>query len=310
MHTNWNQTMDRALSSCRTTAVRHLLLVAWLLCFSLLAAAETTSTIRFYPNTSLYSYRWKLLQLALDHTRPQQGPFRLQPHVGALSQSRSILLLENGDIDVLSLPTSAEREVTLRPIRIDILRGILGYRIFLIRKDEQPLFNHLNPQTLPQKITLGFNSQWTDLAILEDNGFKVVTSYNYDGLFAMLAAGRFDAFPRGINEVPGELSKFGALYPNLAAERSLAMFVDFPVYFWVQKNNVKLAARIEHGLRLALADGSFKALFQREHAAVIAQIAHEKRRVIHLHNASSLPGVTHSDTSWWWPQGAAGSHPR
>lgn len=301
--------MARVRPKCLTTTISHYLLLGCLLVVASLASANPIATIRVYPNSPLYSYRWKLLQLALEHTRPHNGPFQLQAYNRELSQSRSILMLQNGDIDVLALPSSPEREAKLRPVRIDILRGILGYRVLLIRKDEQPRFNALDPESLHNKITLGFNSQWADLAILEKNGFKVVTSYNYDGLFAMLAAGRFDAFPRGINEAPGELKKFRTFYPNLALERSLALFVDFPVYFWVSRDNPQLAMRIEQGLRLALADGSFKALFLQEHAAVIAQIAHENRRVIRLHNSTLSSGFAHSDTSWWWHPRSASHRP-
>jgi ABC-type amino acid transport substrate-binding protein len=118
----------------------------------------------------------------------------------------------------------------------------------------------------------------------------------------MLAANRFDAFPRGLNEARRELDERKQNYPQLAIEKSRALYFPYPVYFWVNKNNVALAKRIELGLNRSLADGSFRKLFESYHAAEIAAIKKEKRKVILLDNTILPAGNAKPDTSWWWPK--------
>lgn len=261
--------------------------------------------IHYIPNGDIYEYRWKLLKLVLDHTVETDGPFemtRYERDLGGVSQSRSIVLLKNGDIDVLTFGSNEERETDLRPIKIDILRGMLGYRILLIRKEDEAKFAAMDPKTLNRQVTLGFNSQWADLSILTGNGFRMVTSAGYDNLFYMLAAGRFDAFPRGLNEAAREIADRSQVLPTLTMEKMLALFMDYPVFFWVRKNNIALADRIERGLKLSLADGTFRQLFQRYHAREIEQVKREKRRVVYLRNPFLPPDNPTPDTSWWWKQ--------
>jgi hypothetical protein len=138
------------------------------------------------------------------------------------------------------------------------------------------------------------------------NGFSMVTSSSYENLFGMLIARRFDAFPRGLNEAQRELEARRHIYPQLAVERTLALYFPFPVYFWVNRNNVALARRIERGLRLALADGSFRKLFETYHATEIAKLRREPRRVIQLDNPLLPPGTEPPDTGWWWCEARSG----
>jgi hypothetical protein len=272
------------------------------------ATAEPPTTklvIHYIPGSEIYEYRWKLLELALNHTRATDGPFEMaisDGKLGEISQSRSIVLLKTGNVDVLTFGSNKEREAELRPIKIDVLRGMLGYRILLIRKEDEAKFAALDPNTLSQQISLGFNSQWADLDILTSNGFKVVTSAGYDNLFYMLAAGRFDAFPRGLNEAAREIENRKQELPSLTMEKTLALFANYPVFFWVRKNDAALADRIERGLKLSLADGSFRQLFQHYYAREIEQVKQEKRRVLKLNNPLLPPGSPAPDTSWWWKQ--------
>jgi hypothetical protein len=101
----------------------------------------------------------------------------------------------------------------------------------------------------------------------------MLASIGYESLFEMLAAGRFDAFPRGLNEVGSEMKEQLPRYPGLTLEKTKAIYFPFPVYFWVSKQNTPLARRVLQGLKLAERDGSFKALFLRHHAEAIQLLA-------------------------------------
>ena len=266
------------------------------------AAAETT--LRYFPSGSIYEYRWKLLDIALSYPQEHKEAFRLTPYAEEVTQNRGKLLLQSGAIDVIALGTNDEREAKLLPIKIDILRGIVGFRLLVIRATDQVRIEQMDDQSLRNQLIFGLNDHWADLPIMRANGFSVVTSLDYETLFAMLAAGRFDAFPRGLNEARRELDERKQNYPQLAIEKSKALFFPYPVYFWVNKDNVALAQRIESGLKRALADGSFRKLFQSYHAAEIAALKNEKRHVLRLDNPILPAGTVPPDTSWWWPDDA------
>lgn len=263
------------------------------------AAAETV--IRYFPVGQIYEYRWKLLELALSHTRKEgDDPVRLVPLADDVTQNRGMQMLQAGMIDVIALGTTEEREMQMLPVRIDILRGIVGFRVFVIRAADQERIAAMDEQTLRKELTFGLNSQWADLAILQANGYAVVTSPNYENLFDMLAAGRFDAFTRGLNEADREVAARRGKFPQLAVEQTMALYFPYPVYFWVRKENVALARRIERDLELALADGSFRKLFESYHAKEIEKLAREKRRVIRLDSPILPKSASATDTSWWW----------
>ena len=43
-------------------------------------AIASETLIRYFPSGPIYEYRWKLLELALAHTKEGEGPFRLEPY--------------------------------------------------------------------------------------------------------------------------------------------------------------------------------------------------------------------------------------
>ena len=256
--------------------------------------------LTYFPAGPIYEYRWKLLELALAHTQEGQASTRLTPYTEDVTQNRGVQLLQAGAIDVIALGTSDERELQMTPVKIDISRGIVGFRLFVIRASDQKRIGKMNAQTLRQQLSFGLNSQWVDVSVMRANGFAVETSTNYENLFTMLVAKRFDAFPRGLNEAARELEERKTSYPQLVVEKTKALYFPFPIYFWVKKDNQALAQRIEHGLTLALADGSFRKLFETYYAKEMASLAKEKRLVIRLNNPNLPKGDPEPDTHWWW----------
>lgn len=264
-------------------------------------AAAQTRTLRYFPAGPIYEYRWKLLELALERSsRAGAATFRLEPYGEEVSQNRGVSLLQSGAIQVIALGTNREREAAMLPIRIDILRGIVGYRIFIIDAADQERIARMDDTAFREQLTFGLNSQWADVPVMRANGYTVMTTTDYERLFGMLAARRFDALPRGLNEAELELGERHETYPHLTIEKTRALFFPFPIYFWVNKEDAPLARRIEQGLRAALADGSFRRLFETYHASAIAAMAKEKRRVVRLDNPVLPPGSAPVDTSWWW----------
>jgi len=115
----------------------------------------------------------------------------------------------------------------------------------------------------------------------------------------MLKLKRFDYFPRGINEAWNEIDKKGVNYPELMVEERTALYYPYPVYYFVNKENRELAARIEKGLKIALADGSFKDLFFESHSEIINKANLDDRIIFKLQNPTLPEGTPEPDTSWW-----------
>lgn len=262
-----------------------------------LSAAE--HPLRTFPTGSIYEFRWKLLELVLAHGQDGES-YRLVPYGEDITQNRSVLLVQSGAIDVIALGTNADREARLLPIRIDILKGIIGYRVFLIRASDQARIAGMDDARLKRELTFGLVSDWADLPIMVADGFAVETASHFENLFEMLAAGRFDAFPRGLNEATRDLAEYQGRYPGLALESSKALYFPYPVYFWVSRERPELARRIERGLRLALADGSFHDLFVTYYSKEIALMRRGRRHVLRLPNPNLPPGTEPPETRWWW----------
>lgn len=266
-----------------------------------LPAQAADNVIRYYPSGSIYTYRWALLKLALDHVeKVDHRRYELVPLDDKVTQWRAEQLLSTGKVDVLAFAPNAQRERLLQPVRMDILKGILGYRVFFVRKEDVAIFRGMNPQQFRAGVRLGLNSQWADYPIMKNNGYEVLASIGYESLFEMLVAGRFDAFPRGLNEVGSEMRELLPRYPALTLEKTKAIYFPFPVYFWVGKENTPLAKRILQGLKMAERDGSFKALFLRHHAEAIRLLGENGWQATQIANTELPAGNAKPDTSWWW----------
>ncbi|OUR81716.1 hypothetical protein A9Q77_02035, partial [Marinomonas sp. 42_23_T18] len=232
-----------------------------------------------------HEYYISMLRLALEKTKDIDGEFRLVASKTHMFQSRGLeQLKKNKSVDIIWTMTSKKREAELLPIRIPLLKGLLGHRIFIIRKGEESRFLRINTLAELKQLTAGQGSDWPDTQILKTNGIKVVSSVNYDDLFEMLKYKRFDYFPRGVNEPWAEVKAHQN--SKLMVEKTLLLHYPAPIYFFVNKENANLAHRLERGLRIALKDGSFEQVF-RHHPAnrEVFDLANIKtRKIFKLHN--------------------------
>lgn len=208
-----------------------------------------------------------------------------------------------GALDLLWTTADIETEKALLPIRIPLFKGLLGYRIFIIRKGDQYKFDDITTLDELKRITVGQGRVWSDTRILEANGFKVVKTNKYPGLFYMVDGGRFDAFPRGVHEPFAELEQRPQL--NLVVEKNLMVAYKMPFYFFVSYGNPDLARDIETGLNRAIADGSFDQTFINAPSVqdIIKKANIKQRRVFHLENPT-LTKETPLDRKelWFDPQ--------
>ncbi|MEE1675133.1 transporter substrate-binding domain-containing protein [Agarivorans aestuarii] len=243
------------------------------------------------------SYFIDLLDLVLTKTEQELGPFHLESSKATMSQDRSLLQLQNNNgIDVVWTMSTAEREEALFPIRIPLLKGLLGQRLLMIRQQDIGRFAKVESLQDLQVFSAGQGSGWPDNKILQANKIAVVEGMNYEGLFGMLQRQRFDYFPRGVNEIFDELEQHKS--ENFVAEPHLVISYRAPIYFFVSKQNPELAARIEQGLWIAFSDGSFDALFSRYQYDKLANEL-RTRTVIKLNNPYLHPSTPSEQSPLW-----------
>ena len=278
-----------------------LFLVLWL--FALLALPVRAEMTVVYPRhesgaTNHTDFYFEVLRGALERTRTDYGPYTLRYSEQGMNPARAAaeLAVGNGLIHVDVRSWTAERAAQFHPIPIPVDRGLIGYRLLLIRAADQAKFDSVRTLDDLKRFSFGLLAPWSDVRIFERNGFKVVRGTSYEGLFRMLDAGRFDVFSRDIDEIQFEFDLKSSELPQLAIERTLLLRYPSARYFFVSRTlaGLKLGARIEAGLGGMQKDGSFEALFRKHKSTQLDKLNIRNRRVIQLTNPllpSDLPDI-------------------
>lgn len=242
-------------------------------------------------------YAFKMLQLALSYCN---GKYKITSDIANdKTLARTMSEIESGDVDVMWTATDQEKEDKLLPVRIPLYKGLFGYRIFIINKENQSKFANIETLADLKKLSLGQGTSWADTKILEANGLNVVKTMKYPSLMYMVDGGRFDAFPRGVHEPWAEVINYPKL--NLMVEPRIMLVYKMPFYLFVNKNNAGLANDIEQGFNLAISDGSFNKHFYANSAVqkVIENANMRNRKIFELKNPN-LPEKTPVDRPELW----------
>lgn len=263
-----------------------------------------TSATRADQKTLLYNsgedtlaiYSFGIIQRALALSEHE---WRYEKVEGEISQARTIEMVKSGKLDVMWAATDQTMEDTLLPVRIPLLKGLLGYRILIINSGNQARFDSVRTWDDLTKLTMGQGSTWADTMILRHNGVEVVAANKYESLFHMVDGGRFDAFPRGVQEPWAEMASHPDL--ELSVERNLMLIYKMPFYLFVSPDNVELANELETGLRKMIADGSFHQYFMNDPTVQdVMNKSNIKHRLSFQLDNPTLPAKTPVDEAELW----------
>jgi len=226
------------------------------------------------------------LYRALEITKQEYGEYQLITSK-KMEQGRALRELskyKDSRLDLAHFAPTAEREQQAIAIRIPLIQGLLGYRLCLINEGEQSKFSQVTnkEQWLASDLSIGQHQNWPDTSVLNYNGLTVKTSYKYELLFQQLAKQRFDCFARGANEIYYEQRTHRDL--GLVIEKEIVLHYPFPLFFFVNKNNPELVARLELGLTKLIENGTSQKLFEYYYQAQIEDLNLKKRYVIELQN--------------------------
>ncbi|WP_246434750.1 substrate-binding periplasmic protein [Teredinibacter haidensis] len=284
----------RALFLCAISFVKPLSAFLALMAF---AAQLSAAPMRVVDGSDgIAAYAKGVLKIVLSKL-PEK--YEWDDSTPSATEARVTQMLNDGELDIVWYATTNDFEEKMLPIRIPLYKGLLGYRIFMIRKGNQHLFDGIETLGDLNRVSIGQGRLWADTNIMEANGIDVVKATQYEGLFYMLDGGRFEAFPRGVHEPWYEIARYPDL--DLAVEKTLMMSYTNPFYFFVAKGNTQLAKKIEKGFREAIEDGSFDDYFFNDPVVkdVIEKANLQDRTVIKLENPL-LPKNTPVDDAPLW----------
>ena len=253
------------------------------------AANMTVQEVKFWQGIlGRNPYDNALIELVLDITMPEYGPYNLEIVTQSFGAYRAEREIELGEIVNVSLsplrPEHYLESKKLIPIMQPAMRGLLGYRSLIVDKYNTSKFESVSTLDDLRQIKLGQARGWLDVDVYESNGVPVVEATVYDYLYSMLDRKRFDALPLGIGELDHSLAEFSDKYPDLVKYNRLVIYYPFPVTFQVSANHPVLAKRIERGMILAKETGRLDALFEQHYADVLEEYRNGDVTVISLKN--------------------------
>ncbi|WP_175439552.1 transporter substrate-binding domain-containing protein [Alteromonas lipolytica] len=233
-----------------------------------------------FEDNSVHLYFVSALKLALAKTESTSGQTKIIPDPFNATQDRLLRQVKEGTTDVTWAVTSVEREREHLAVYFPLARGLLGYRLMLIHPNRQAEFNDITTAQL-KKLVAVQGIGWPDTDVLRFNGYRVEEE-PFSMLFKLIHNNMADFFPRSAIEIQNEVDNRPQF--NLLIEKSTAFYYPSPMYFFVNKQNVRLAERIHRGLDIALKDGSLMALYQGASFASSAEQLLNAHRVIELKN--------------------------
>lgn len=249
-----------------------------------------------------HTYYWRLLKAALEANRDEYGDFTLSAYPTPMNFQRALAEVESGSgrVNIVARATSSELEERLRAIPLPLDKGVLGYRVALTTPAMVERLAKVRNLDDLRRFSIGQGSPWADVPILRAAGFNLVLTESYEPLFAMLSAGRFDLFLRGVNEVEAEWAERVKKYPNLVIDPYILLAYPMPRFFFVSRTEEgeRLAKRIEDGLLRIARNGQFDKMYKAYKREVLGNLDLSGRLVLRIPNPE-LSVQAPKDKFWW-----------
>lgn len=280
----------------------HILLILGLFLSYSYASLDISYTTPRGGMDKRYEYNIELLKASLEVTKAEFGEYSISPsEFKDISRKRQVDLVENGKIDVTWEPANSELQDKLNSIKIPIFKGLLGYRLFFINENEIDSFLKINTLDELKSKTMCTGLGWGVTKLYEEEGFKLIVSPAYEGLFEMIEKGRADYFSRGVNEIFTEYKTYSPKYPKLHIESHLALYHPLPFYTYTTKSKKGdlIAKRVEIGVKKLIENGEFDKLFNQYYGDLVKKADISKRKVFRIKNPF-LPDDVPFDKKEYW----------
>lgn len=273
---------------------------------SLVYADEQITTLSVLPPQSQFAasqpYFYELLDAVMSRTEVAYGPYEISLVKTEITQARAVReLSQSRFLNVLWMGTDVERERELRVISVPLIRGLLGFRVPVIKAKDLERWQQIQTVDDLKSMVACQGESWPDSTILEMSGLKVERVSRFGQMYPMLSGGRCDYFPRGVHEVFSELEAAQQDFPELIAFTQLIIQYPFPMYFFVPPDRPDLQVRITEGLEQLL-DEDWLSEYMLRHpltAALADPALWQESRIIQLDNPI-LPLSADANNPRYW----------
>lgn len=263
--------------------------IIFLICtclFSYQSHSEDTVKLHVHNSDDKKStHNIDLINRALELSEPEYGPYNLSVITVSMSGPRmlqSSLLGERTNVSIV--PANERWDKQHIVIRIPVRLGLLNYRLLLVNKADLPKFKKITTPKELMELTAGLTNYWETTYILKSQGFNLIESNHFEGLFLKLNRGHFNYLPRGIYEAYEELNSRKAKLPNVVIEPNIALNIPMLSYVYVSPNAPRVAKRIELGLQRLLDSGELRTLLYKYYADEISRANLKSRTIIKIEN--------------------------
>lgn len=210
-----------------------------------------------------------------------------------LDQKKALESLNNLSpfIDAVATQSSIERESRYLSAQVDIAQGLMGRRVFIVRKKNIAQFKNVRSVEDLRRFRICVGSDWPDRQVLELAGIPVVTRTLTSELFDILRRGHCDGITRAVYEARDEL--LARPLDQLDVDPYLLLSYRAAQHIFVAKTKSELAQATERGLISMQQQGILHELLEVIYGDSIQHVQINGRRVLQLTN----PNVAESLTS-------------
>jgi hypothetical protein len=232
------------------------------------------------------SYETALLQACINVTNEEYGPadVRVDNTDYPLAVDEANIFTHGADILITVAGNVKFKDKQKLVIPQPLTKGLLGYRLLLVRDESLTTFTQINKCQQLQALSIGIPHTWADADLFRHNRYKVVEQGSLDDLFMLLNNGTFDYVALGVNEIE-EIFKHRAVpIGGISIEPSLMFYYPFPLVFYVNPRKPILAERIDKGLKSIGSSGEHETLFCQHHGNVAQRLNLRNRKIFTLTN--------------------------
>ena len=253
------------------------------------SSLQKTTTLEFWNgnrSAARQDYEKKVLKAILKATDKEWGSVEIEESLEEYPGNKEALVFTEKDHDLFVTIAGNQKfkEGDMIMIPHLLTKNLLGYRVPIIRENDADLFDGISDLEDIQNLNHGIPETWSDATIFRHNGYNVVEEGSFDDIFDRLQKGLFDYSAYGANEVLGVYENRASKRDGLIIDQNILLFYPFPLVFYVNPDQPKLAERIEEGLQKIKSSGKLDAIFDEHYGNIIEQLNLDSRRLFVLEN--------------------------
>jgi ABC-type amino acid transport substrate-binding protein len=231
------------------------------------------------------------LELALAQTVNDRSAYFQSPVQylidKTLDQKRALESLNelNPFIDAVATQASMEREKRYVSAAVDIAQGLMGRRVFIVRKKNIQQFKNVRTLEDLRSFRVCVGTDWPDRQVLESAGIPILARTKTSELFDELRQDHCDGITRAVYEVRDEL--LARPLDELDFDPYLLLSYPAAQQIFFARNKTELAAATERGLIEMQSQGVLHELLDVIYGDSIEHVQLRGRRVIPLLNPNA-----------------------